>query len=303
MKHRIPIIALALLLTSCLTAETTTKPATQPETQPTAAMGTAALVREVRRSEQWVDQAKSLYIRMEGVWTRTPEGIAIQKAELKKQFPDATIDEQTFPDLRARSTEIVEIAFDAKRLATHRDHFGASDYRGVWNGSQYTSWRKSYTNGRESCLMDRKLDGSFTNNFLFVGWLSAGKHVSWWSSKEAKRENRHAAPEDFVLVGREKFRGEDCYVLMAPMPNSGNDLRWHISVANHRLRGLAKGWVRDRKRKLQLLAEIDLKEGKHSDAADELYKWLDYLPQKTKTVVRREFRLKSFAPIHPNEVL
>ena len=35
MKHRIPIIALSLLLTSCLPAETTTKPATQPASRPT----------------------------------------------------------------------------------------------------------------------------------------------------------------------------------------------------------------------------------------------------------------------------
>ncbi|KKL72462.1 hypothetical protein LCGC14_2084670, partial [marine sediment metagenome] len=45
----------------------------------------AALVRKVRQDEEWIHEVKSFYVRLEGVWTRTPDGIAEGRADLKKR--------------------------------------------------------------------------------------------------------------------------------------------------------------------------------------------------------------------------
>ena len=76
----------------------------------------AELVRAVRESEDWIHEVDSLYIRIEDKWTRTPEGIAARKAELKKEFPDVDLDPNRYSGLKPTSTGTIELYFGKERL-------------------------------------------------------------------------------------------------------------------------------------------------------------------------------------------
>ena len=56
------------------------------------AIDAPGLVRTVRESENWIHDVNSLLIRVKSTWTRTPEGIAAYRRELKQQYPDKKID-------------------------------------------------------------------------------------------------------------------------------------------------------------------------------------------------------------------
>ena len=60
MKHRIPIIALSLLMTSCLPAETTTKPATKPAHATAAQPGLQQRVEEIIRRRQCAENLRKI---------------------------------------------------------------------------------------------------------------------------------------------------------------------------------------------------------------------------------------------------
>jgi thiol-disulfide isomerase/thioredoxin len=261
-----------------------------PASSPTGTTGNdsldvAGLVREVRAGEQWIYQVGSLHLRLTGQWTKTPEGLAERRAELRNQSPDASLDAEHFPGLRAQSTEALEFGFDRTRLACSKVGTGAYDHWQVWDGAEYRVKATSYPGGRVSYLFGREPEGGIHIDLV---WPIAGPPAFWWSRDEAKAG--FAAPEDFVLVRREPFHGVDCYVLMAPMP----DTTWYVGVADHRLHGHARGWIRPwaRERAQQVLFEVARSLG--SDATDTkgLEAWTEAQPAETRQAVKRAARVR-----------
>ena len=118
-------------------------------------MDVAALIHEVRESEQWVLDVKSLYLRMEGRWKRTPESIARHVAEIGKRSPDATVDEKAVQKQRVESSEVCEMAFEQNRIGDSLDSPGHFQTRKVWDGAQFALMQHDQLTG-DGALGDRR---------------------------------------------------------------------------------------------------------------------------------------------------
>lgn len=266
-------------------------------------LNVADLVREVRSSEQWIDLVETFYLRLSSQWMKSPEGVERVKAELRQLFPDTTIDEQSFPELRPRAWDTVEIAFDATRAMKACHVKDRNDAITVWDGRELLVGWKDLRTKKASYLRDKHY-GDHLNNILTgdMGWPRAGKHDFWWYSRQARQENVVTAGEDFVLMGKQQFRGVECYVLMAPVPRSGNDQQWYVAVGDHRLRGMSRGCVPEQKlpQEVQHLAAIAKEEGVDANDVDSLQKWLDSLPSDKKERLLNRFRVQMFSLYEPH---
>lgn len=301
-RWMLPLSVMALCVSVCACCAETKKPdvksaAAQPEEKgcegAKTVMDAAALVRQVRQSEQWIHNVKSFYVRLEGQWTITPESIARQLAELKKQFPDAKFDPKQIGGLSPRTTDETELAFDANRVAYSRISYEREHLRQFWDGSSYMIHRKSLINDQESCLFDKSLfsDSGFGHIDIManISWLRSGRHRFWWNTPvEGEHRASYGRPEDFVLIGQEKFRGIDCYVLA--MTRRIQKIMF-VGVNDHLLHGLQRftsppSWDKVMAPSLLQLAR-DF--GGKLDNANQWRKWLDSLPPDKQIQVQKEF--------------
>ena len=213
-------------------ASATTGPATAP-----AAVDAAKLVEEVRQSEQWVHEAKSLYIRFKTTWINSSQQIASRTAELKKDWPDEEVDANRFPELRPTTEEVVELAFDQTRVAERvTGSLGISFSR--WDGKEGLRLWQKLPDGRVEVAIDNSACGgdmlSLTSR---MSWPMACPLWWWWQSTEAKRVEAELLPKpaEFALTGTKRFRGGQCYVLERRRPPA---VVWYVGVEDHRLRGI-----------------------------------------------------------------
>lgn len=199
----------------------------------------ATLVQAVRKSENWIHEVNSLYIRIESKWTRTPEGIAAGRAELQRMFPDQALDPNRFADLKPSSTGTIAFAFDQQRLWCFQDFPGESRYYGFWDGKQRISHEEQFISGQERYYIDSTAQ-DFEPMFENISWLRSQPHSFWWAPKNVKEHLKYyGAPEDFMLIGRSKFRGISCYILECePRGYSGGIRhRLYVGAADGRLYG------------------------------------------------------------------
>src|SRR3954452_24607360 len=191
----------------------------------------AALVREVRQEQSWVDRVKSLHLRVQGIMNVPPEGVQSRLEQRKKQFPGTQPTTQIFPELNPRSTDTIEIAFDQRRAAYRVTDFvgaGRLDHR-VWDGKQAIDHEK-YPN--EELYALETTPGKFLDSMmLWLPWPRAGVHAFWWTDPTRRvDEDFVGKPQTFELKGRNKFRGGvECYVLETPMYWR----TWYVGVADH----------------------------------------------------------------------
>jgi thiol-disulfide isomerase/thioredoxin len=196
----------------------------------------ATLVRKVWQDEAWVDGVASLHLKLTDKWLRTAEGIAAATARYKTQFPNATIDEKTFPDLKPRREGTVELAFDAKRLYTRTtSNGGMLEYLRIWDGHKRLA-HELYDSGQELYAFSGTLErfGFFEN----ISWPRCGPHDFWWLRADSARDSWGAA-EDYDLSGREELRGRDCYVIEATKRPRRT---LYVGVEDRRLYGIIQ-WV------------------------------------------------------------
>ena len=143
-------------------------------------------MREVRASERWIERAASLHLKIEGKWTRTPEGVEAHKASLIRQgIPAEDVTVEKYPELLSERHDRLEIAFDGRRL--------------------FESWR--LPEGPDVFLDTRIFDGAEARTFMrqrgreyfskhsdpikvvgdmllpHLSWLRAGPHRCWWLSR------------------------------------------------------------------------------------------------------------------------
>src|SRR5271157_5550543 len=74
----------------------------------------AALVRQVREREAWIERVDSIQIRAVEYCERTPKGVEHRRRELEKQYPGPQWESD--PNLRPRYKLIIEQAYDRTRL-------------------------------------------------------------------------------------------------------------------------------------------------------------------------------------------
>ena len=74
----------------------------------------AALVRQARAYEAWVDSVSSLRIRADEHCVRPPQGVAKRKNELQAQFPGEDV--SGYRDLKPEKDGHVDLAFDRSRV-------------------------------------------------------------------------------------------------------------------------------------------------------------------------------------------
>ncbi|MGE5295050.1 MAG: hypothetical protein ACM3VT_09495 [Solirubrobacterales bacterium] len=197
------------------------------------------LVRHVRQSEQWIHQIRSLHLAADVAWTRTPEGIAHRKNELKAQFPDRYFarEEERVYGLCPSEEGKEELHIEGTKFR----HFGSGDrYEsiGVCDGQTYATYsrhcdRENYTiasspGDRGLCLLDG-----------FSWPRMTQRHKLWWmdgASNDTDEGDRFGRAEEFVLVGKQDYRGVSCYMLECH-PKCAGIRRWLVGVEDGLLRG------------------------------------------------------------------
>lgn len=199
----------------------------------------ADLVRKVIKDEQKIDQLRSLYLRLKGKWTNTPQGIARSREELERQFPGNKFTADQMESLRPELSEELEFAFDQRRLRMHLVQDKVHTNTRIWNGERAIIYEKYDLRNQEWYAFDTRPERYVTGNLLMeLSCLRMGPHTLWWNKSQATPEQlaeQYGRLEDFQTVAEQDYRGRKCYVV----ENRPRRLRYWIDVADDRLRGFA----------------------------------------------------------------
>ena len=199
----------------------------------------AALVRQVRAQEAWIERVSSLRITADEHAVRSPDGIKKRKKELEAQFPGADV--SSFRDLKPEKDGRVDLAFDRSRVRLQVTTVGEDDDLRIWDGARFIlANHYDYAPDRDGYLINRD-----PKRWLY--WLlwsrftsfRAGPHKFWWNSDKDAVENARLTgkAEDFVYGGQIDFHGTRCHVV-------NHQPSWtslFIGVADGSLRGVRSG--------------------------------------------------------------
>ncbi len=217
----------------------------------------AALVREVRAREAWVERVSSLRIRANEHWVRSPKGIEKRTKELKAQFPDSDV--SRFRDVIPEKDGRFDLAFDRSRVRLQVTMVGEDDDLRVWDGARFIlANHYDYTPDRDGYLINR-------NPKQWLYWLlwthlasfRAGPHTFWWrGEKDVEQISRSLGkPEDFAYGGQVEFHGAICHVV-------NHQASWtslYIGIGHGRLRGIKSGAVANAKSQIYVPTEANAK--------------------------------------------
>ena len=199
-----------------------------------------SLVKGVRQSEEWIHQAKSLQIKARDKWTKTPEGIEHSKKEIRARYSDADLSRERFWNLVPEQKGAIEVCLDDKRFRLFRHSKEKDEKLQVWDGRQYVLYEKHYTHEQEGYLIDPEL-GNHGNSLLsdFM-WPRSYRHRFWWQGQEQPKVNAddwYGGPEEFILTGKQNYRGIPCYVLECKPKEFRRVRRWFVGVQDGLLYG------------------------------------------------------------------
>lgn len=217
--------------------------AVQPPPASTGEPDAATLVQAVRKSENWIHEVNSLYIRIESKWTTTPEGIA---AEAKQEERSGGRIQSASP--QPSPVGILEYVIDheRKRVRYLTDTPGGWYQLKIWDGKQLTIHERSSRYNQENYSLNSKIPERSFHEFMAVdtSWPRSQPHSFWFDPKDTQELLKYWGPaEDFILTGRTKYRGLDCYVLdcdRSAVPGMTRDLmlRWYVGVKDRLLYGI-----------------------------------------------------------------
>ena len=199
-----------------------------------------SLVKRVRKSEDWIHQALSLQITAKDKWTKTPEGIEHRKKEVKARFLDADLRRERFWSLVPEQEGNIEVCFDHKRFRIFRHSKEKDEKLQVWDGQQYVFYEKHYTHEQEGYMI-RPQFGNHGNSLLsdFM-WPRSYHHRFWWQGQEQNEFNAddwYGRPGEFILTGKQNYRGTPCYVLECYPKEFRRVRRWFVGVQDGLLYG------------------------------------------------------------------
>jgi beta-lactamase regulating signal transducer with metallopeptidase domain len=260
---------------------------------PTGQVSAAALVREVRAQEQWIEQANSFHARVESRWTRNPDLVAQERAKLEAQDTQVPQDERNNPNLRPEYTTTDELAFDRQRIIQISSDPGVCDRWRVWNGRECIELSKPSTSDRAMVVLANKteLGRWFEHFWLTLSWLRAGPHTFWWTSERPEgQEQLFGQPEEYVLIGQEPFRGRECYVLDC----AATFLTLYVGVDDHRLHGLTRhaleSWTHPEIERV--LMELAAQHGAALSSPQEYDQWLHRQPLELQHALSKEYSVR-----------
>jgi RNA polymerase sigma factor (sigma-70 family) len=253
-------------------ADALAEPPTWTPSPADATLDVAALIRDVRSKEQWIDKARSLHIEFNDTWTRTPEGLANSQAEwsgktVRGQAPSP----QNLPELNPKLSESIGLAFDDHRLSYRRDIEGLISERTVWDGRQ-----KKHFDKREVFPINQSIGGSpddvLRTSSLFTGWLCPAPRSLWCAPHFS-----YGNPEDFRLLGRETFDNVECFVVQQYHHANQTD-RWYIGVNDHLLHRRVSGTLGSPEAETAMYVDIARSQGQHFQTGSEAMEWFYALP-------------------------
>jgi RNA polymerase sigma factor (sigma-70 family) len=213
-------------------AAQTTQPAALLTTQPTTRPSAAHLIRAAHASEQWLDRVDNFSVKFTERWQHSERGIARNREQIIKNNPGAALDPQTNAALRPQIDGKLEILFDKKRFYHRHEWVGdfvsilAIDGKEVYHFQQKTG--EADRLGIQFVYPQMQMQ-----NLLHTGdWPHRQLQAVEWAPPQ-KEESNVGLPDEFVLMGRENYRGTDCYVVQ----RQGQPDRWYISADKQRLHG------------------------------------------------------------------
>ena len=207
-----------------------------------------ALMQRVRDDIAWVGKLESFHLMARIEERRTPEGIANELRDIKRQFPEIEQpDPLSFTELLPEINIRLEMDFDARRIRwcwLAQDGLSrelSRDLR-MWDGGRAVYHDQCFHPVRDSVLF-RKDTSLVTDGYW--GWFAYPNRqplVCWWNDNPEQREQLqrdYGEPSIFVLVDRVDFHGVDCHVLLEARHSYVN--RYYIGVQDGRLHGLKIG--------------------------------------------------------------
>lgn len=253
----------------------------------------AELVRKVVDEEGRIDQLQSLFLRLKGKWINTPEGIAVSRKELERQFPGKVATPEQYESLRPEVTEELEFAFDQRRVRKHVLQPGVRIGTWIWNGERAIIHEKYDTYKREHYGLDVRHDRYVTTNMLGdLSWLRMGPHTQWWNKSKATPEQlvqQYGRLDDFQTIAEQDYRGRKCYVV----ENRPLRQRYWIDVAEGRLRGFA---VLIAHYPTDPLASFIRVLGRPYKSQAEAEAWVKSLPEQEQKAFATEFGFEGSRP-------
>ena len=209
----------------------------------------AELVRAVRESENWLHRIDSFYMEIQQKSVKTPKGVAVRRAELKSRFPGMDLDTKRFPELKtSRPVGKLEFAFDQKRVRLLRYQPDYWKQLEIWDGKQLMSHEEYFSHEKEGYYLKSQITQTSFKEFIArdTCWPRAQPHSFWFDQKDVEDFMIIYGPaKNFVVTGRSKYRGVDCYVLDCDMSNEPGNwkdmaLRWYVGAKDNLLYGLQK---------------------------------------------------------------
>jgi len=268
-------------------------------------LSAAGLVQQVRQSEQWVHEIDGIRMRFEGKWTRSPEAIAASKKELRASLPAAELTPQRFEELRPEQTETLEIVFDRHRFKLVDRREGGWAREAAWDGYRAVEHlgspdRNTYSIEPRPYRLGRLL-------FMGLSWLRTQPQAFTWISTEfedvpdTERAARKAADQqwwkaEYELVGREKYRGINCWRLS----RKGPDFEcWLIGIKTGRLHGILTAELPDPDADLRTATAVLAKWGQSVKSQAEVEAWVTRQDAVTQQQVTEQFDRLRRTTIHP----
>jgi RNA polymerase sigma factor (sigma-70 family) len=267
-----------------------TSPTTAPATTNVAITDpvAAALVRELRAAESWIDTVKSFQLTAELTWLPPAPGV-----------PPAASANFT------EGTEKLSLGFDDHRLFYRADATGYRlIHRRTWDG------KLAVIHEKYSPAQNNQEHYSLENNPWPIGqffltdlsWPRVYRHAYWWidpAIRQVVDDPYRGLPEDFYVAGRETFRGVDCHVLASD--RNGFYRTFYVGVADHRLYGLTNAFLPRRSAPARDAARFQLAQEMGFTTTNRKYldDWLQALPPTDRQHYTAEYskRMRAFA--HP----
>jgi thiol-disulfide isomerase/thioredoxin len=199
---------------------------------------------------RWLPRVKSFHLRVETRFESSPDRIAKNLRELKRQFPDLKDpDPFAFSELLPVTNVIAESTFDRSRLRLlwlERTPEGRDRSRriGFWDGKRGLAHEEYFPSKQNSFRLSPKPDWVAQNLFTYVTYLSRQPPVFWRNDNpEAKKtfEKTSGTPSDYVLVDRQMYHGVDCHVFLSSVGNQSD--RFYVGVNDGRWYGAKEGII------------------------------------------------------------
>jgi len=242
----------------------------------------ADLVREVRASEQWIHQIKSLQITFDEITKRDPRGIAESIDERKKK--GQSIDPQVVIELRPSYSSVRTLTFDGKRYRLDtKSQDDLYECRELWDGMtcfNYYRWKNTLPH------LSITSTAYFSNEAF--DWLLGDVHV--FDGDDPNAKPKLYPPEDFLTVGREKFRGVDCWRLVTTKNGDAWPTRWFVGVTDNRLYGMWEGACGNITEEMAAFHEFAAADGQDLTTQDDVKTWFTNLSKERQKEVQEKYK-------------